>query len=291
MRYEGCEIAIFAKPNSSLASSFRKTSAKAGPKVENLAGQPVTVFQERIDDDDWTTFIAFPGPNLALACTNRAYLIEVLLRIGGKIDKRAFPEDLPEWALVNTHAPFWALWHYDKTQAALDPTSPFRDQSIIGIADKRASAIALTFESGNPSRAKVLYFSGVADVLEFLRKKTPLCMYIAGVVDSNSELPIHYRIRAPGVAEIEYELGDAIPPDPFTGVVMAALGHAAYFLSCRCGRSDCRQRFTIRVHPAASRPSQRQTRISGKPVCPPFDKYAGFDGLLRRSSPRDLMST
>jgi hypothetical protein len=54
-------------------------------------------------------------------------------------------------------------------------------------------------------------------------------MKIAGVVDSTANLPVRYRQAAPGVAEIEYELGDAIPADLFIAVVMQAFGHATYF--------------------------------------------------------------
>lgn len=163
-----------------------------------------------------------------LACTNRDYLGEVLQRIGGKAGKRALPDTLREWASLGNNASFWGLRHYDQAQSEWDPTSPFRDFNIIGIADKQASGITLTFALGE-RRAKISYFSGARDVIQFLQERTPLCMKVDGVTDSTANLPIVYRQAAPGVVEIEYQLGDAIPIDLFISVVLGAFGHAGYF--------------------------------------------------------------
>ncbi len=54
-------------------------------------------------------------------------------------------------------------------------------------------------------------------------------MKVDGVTDSTANLPIVYRQAAPGVVEIEYQLGDAIPIDLFISVVLGAFGHAGYF--------------------------------------------------------------
>jgi hypothetical protein len=229
MPYEGCQIAVLAKASSSRGPSFVKAAGSVALKTDNVAGQSVAVFQEKRDHDTWATLVAFPKPNLVLACTNRDYLSEVLQRIGGKIGKRALPDTLAEWTFVSTNASFWGLRHYDKTQAERDPTSPFRDFNIIGMADKQATAIALTFDSGKRNLAKISYFSSAGDILEFLQKRTPLSMKIEGVVDSTANLPVQYRQTAPGVAEIQYELGQAIPVDLFISVVMGAFGHAVYF--------------------------------------------------------------
>ena len=96
MPYEGCQIAVFAKASSNRGASFVKAAASVALKTDNMAGQSVTVFQEKRDDDTRTTFVAFPKPNLVIACTNRDYLSEVLQRIGGKIGKRALPDTLAE---------------------------------------------------------------------------------------------------------------------------------------------------------------------------------------------------
>jgi len=227
--YEGCQIAVLEKANTSRGASFLKESANGRLKTDNVAGQQVTVFQERLEDDIWTTFVAFPKPNLVLACTDRDYLREVLERIGGRIGKRALPDTLAEWSFVDTHASFWGLRHYDKSQAGRDPTSPFVDRNILGMSDRLATGVALTFDSGKRNAAKVSYFSGVSDILVFLQKQTPWSMQINGLVDATASLPIRYRQTAPGVAEIEYELGGTIPADAFILVVVSVFGHVIYF--------------------------------------------------------------
>ena len=64
------------------------------------------MFREQLEDDVWTTFVAFSKPNIAVAATNEEYLREVLARINGKRGARALPETLPEWEYVNSQAAF-----------------------------------------------------------------------------------------------------------------------------------------------------------------------------------------
>jgi hypothetical protein len=87
--------------------SFLKQSSSVALRVDSVAGQKIPVIEEKRDDDIWTTFVAFPKPNLVLACTNRDYLREVLERIGGKVGSRALSDTLAEWKLVGTEAPFF----------------------------------------------------------------------------------------------------------------------------------------------------------------------------------------
>jgi hypothetical protein len=75
----------------------------------------------------------------------------------------------------------------------------------------------------------ISYFSSTGDILGYLQKQTPLSMKIEGVVDPAANLPVSYRHVAPGVAEIKYELGGALPVDLFIGIAMGAFGHAVYF--------------------------------------------------------------
>ena len=227
-RYEGCEIALLAKSNSNRGAAFAEQSTSAALKTETVAGEAIREYQDKIDSDTWTLFVAFPKPNLVLACTNREYLSEVLQRVDGKVGPRALPDTLAEWKSVDLNAPFWALRHYDRSQAGRDPTSPFSDRSIIGIADRQAIGIGLSFDPVNRNLAKLTYFSAVSDILGFLQTKTPLSMHIAGMVDPSAKLPIRFRQTAPGVAEIEYELGGALSVDLFLPVVMAAFGHVVY---------------------------------------------------------------
>src|SRR6185295_10790975 len=131
------------------------------------------------------------------------YLREVLERIRGKAGERALRGTLAEWKFVDTKAPFWGLRHYDKSQARIDPTSPFVERNILGTADRQASGIAFGFDPGMGNGVTITYFSGTRDILGFL-KHTPLS--IGDLVDSKEDLPISYRQVAPGVAEIKYEV-------------------------------------------------------------------------------------
>jgi hypothetical protein len=228
MPYEGCQIAVLSEATVGRSDTFLKQSSSAVLRVESVAGQKIPVFEEKLENDTWTTFVAFPKPNLVLACTNRDYLSEVLERIGGKAGRRALSDTLAEWRFVGPHVPFWGLRHYDKSQAGLDPTSPFGDRTVLGVGDRQAVGIAYRFDPRTRNIVTISYFSGTANILEFLQKQTPLSMRSDGAVDSTANLPVGYSQVAPGVAEIKYELGGPLPVDQLIFVVMAELGHAVY---------------------------------------------------------------
>jgi hypothetical protein len=225
--YEGCQIAVLAEAVANRTDSFLKRFSKVVVKVDSVAGQGTPVFEEKLENDIWTTFVALPKPNLVLACTNRDYLHEVLERIGGKAGKRALSDTLAEWKYVGVEAPFWGLRHYDKSQAGIDPTSPFGDRTVLGAGDRQASGIAFRFDPRTRNVVTVSYFSGAKDILGFIQAETPLSMGDQ-VFDPLADFHVSYRLTAPGVAEIKYELGDALPVDRFIFVVMAEFGHAVY---------------------------------------------------------------
>jgi hypothetical protein len=228
MPYEGCQIAVLGEATVSRRDSFLQQSSGGALKVDSVAGQKIAVIEEKRDDDIWTTFVAFPKPNLVLACTNRDYLREVLERIGGKVGSRALSDTLAEWKFVGTEPPFWGLRHYDKSQAGQDPTSPFVDRTIFGLGDRQASGIAFRFDPKMGNVVTISYFSSTRDILGFLQKQTPLSMGVP-VDDPTASVPISYRQVAPGVAEIKYELGGEPPVDWFLAYAMGTFGHGAYF--------------------------------------------------------------
>jgi len=229
MPYEGCQIAVLAEATVNRRDSFLKRFSNVVVRVDSVAGQKIPVFEEKLENDIWTIFVAFPKPNLVLACTNRDYLRDVLERIGGKVGRRALGDTLAEWKFVGAEAPFWGLRHYDKSQAGIDPTSPFGDRTVLGAGDRQASGIAFRFDPRTRNVVTIYYFSGTKDILRFLQTETPLFMNMVADVDSPANLPVSYRLAAPGVAEIKYELGGALPVDVFVAVAMAAFGHAVYF--------------------------------------------------------------
>lgn len=227
--YEGCQIAVLKKASPARGASFRMKSAKVVLKTETIAGQLISVFQEMIENDLWTTLVVFPTPNVVAACTNRDYLREVVERIGGKAGKRALPDTLQEWAFVNTQASFWGLRHYDRSQAGLDPTSPLAGQNVLGVSDSQAIGVTVAFDAERQGKTTISYLSAATNILELLQKRTPLSMHVEGLVPSTENLPVHYRLVKNGVAEIEYELGDAIPAEAFALVMIGVFGHPVYF--------------------------------------------------------------
>jgi hypothetical protein len=229
MPYEGCQIAVMAEATVSRRDSLLKQVLSVAIRVDSIAGQRIPVFEEKHEDEVWTTFVALPKPNLVLACTNRDYLRDVLERIGGKGGRRALSDSLEEWKFVGHDAPFWGLRHYDKSQAGRDPTSPFVDRNIFGKGDRQASGIAFRFDPTIGKVVTISYFSSTSHILVFLQKETPLSMKIEGVVDTTADLPVSLRQVAPGVAEIKYELGGVLPVDLFIAIAMGAFGHGVYF--------------------------------------------------------------
>jgi hypothetical protein len=226
--HEGCQIAVLAVATATRTASFLKRFSNVAVRVDSVAGQKIPVFEEKLENDVWTTFVAFPKPNLVLACTNRDYLREVLERIGGKAGRRALSDTLAEWKFVGAEAPFWGFRHYDKSQAGIDPTSPFGDRTVLGAGDRQASGIAFRFDPRTRNVVTISYFSGMRDIIGFLQTQTPLSMNMVAEVDSPAKLPVSYRLAAPGVAEIKYEVGGALSIDVFIFIVMAVFGHAVY---------------------------------------------------------------
>jgi hypothetical protein len=122
--FKGCSVAVFEADITSRANSLLKDAGKRALRSEQIEGHQVAVFEEKREEDTWTTFFAFPKTNVAVTARDREYLQEVLARLNGKNGERALRGDLPEWSHVNIHAAFWALRHYDKKQAESDPTLP-----------------------------------------------------------------------------------------------------------------------------------------------------------------------
>jgi len=219
--YQGCDIAVFASDVNAHAKVFLKDSSDAVLKTEQIEGQQVIVFQEQLEEDTWTTFVAFPKPNIAVAASNEEYLREVLARINGKRGVRALPESLPEWKYVNTHAAFWALRHYDKKGASSDPTSPLAGQNSSVIADDHAIGLTFYFDPDKSKTATVVYLSGDEKSLLNVQKH----LFPIESEPGAREMHIRYREIAPGVVEGSYDLEHVESAEIFTFVLVALLGH------------------------------------------------------------------
>ena len=225
MPYEGCDIVVFVGDVSSLGDAFMRDSRNVGTKFEEGEGQRVAVFQEKLEEDVWTTLVAFPKPNVLVVATSRDYLRGVLARIGGAAGPRALPDALPEWKYVNTRARCWALRHYDKSQADLDPSSPIGAEKFADFPNDKAIGLVFNFDPVPGRGTTITYLSGAKDVLGIVQEGL---FPAESDPDSIKDLRIRYREIAPGVVQGSFDLVHSEPVWYFTFVLMAILGHGVY---------------------------------------------------------------
>jgi hypothetical protein len=224
MRYEGCEIVVFDSALTTDRDPFMR-NARLVARVEDVAGVRIAVFEEKVEDDTWTTFVAFPLSNIVLVATNMDYLHTVLVRMSGAIGPRALPETLPKWKYVNTRAPAWGLRHYQKLKADFDPSSPFSGQHAANVPDESAVGLTFSFEPAVSRVATVTYLSANKNSRQILQD------YL-GVADADSASPREFQIRlrqpAPDVTEGSVSLSLTEALDRFLFGLIAMLGHAVY---------------------------------------------------------------
>jgi hypothetical protein len=203
-----------------------KDSEDVGTKFEEVEGQRVAVFQEKLEEDVWTALVVFPKPGVLVVATNRDYLREVLARIGGATTgPRALPGKLPEWKYVNTRARCWGLRHYDQSQANLDPSSPMGGEKSANFPDDKAIGLVFNFDPVPGGGTTITYLSGAKDVLGIVQEGL---FPAESDPDSIKDLRIRYREIAPGVVQGSFDLVHSEPVWYFTFVLMAILGHGVY---------------------------------------------------------------
>ena len=225
MTYEGCDIVVFAHDVTSLGEAFMEESKGVATKFEEVEGQRVAVFEEKMEEDIWTTMVAFPKGNVLVVATNRDYLRGVLARMGGAGGPRALPDGLPEWKYVNMNDHAWGMRHYDKKQAEMDPSSPIGGKKSASFPDDKAIGVVFNFDAKQGRTATITYLSESKDVLAVVK---------AGLFppeaeeDSVKDLRIRYREIGPGVVRGSFDLVHSEPVWYFTFVLMAVLGHGVY---------------------------------------------------------------
>jgi hypothetical protein len=220
--FEGCEIAVFANDVSDQAASFLKASSNSTLRIDEVDGLKVAVFQDRLEEDIWTTFVAFPRKNIVVVATNEGYLRDVLARIRGTKGTRALPDSLPEWKYVNKKSPFWGLRHFDRTQSREDLTSPFRGARSEGIPDDQA--IGITFVT-NPAETRSAVINYLSDDKNVLQIVTEHLFPIELMEEGGKGLKARYRAVEPGVVQGSFDLSDTQSVSIFLLVLMAQLGH------------------------------------------------------------------
>jgi hypothetical protein len=224
--YEGCAIAIFADDLGDRWDSFMKVASPIALQVEELEGQKIVVFQEKSEEDIWTTFVAFPQKRVVLVATNRDFLREVLVRMRGAGGERAFPQTLPEWQFVNKRSQFWGLRHFDRRQAKEDPTSPFGGEKSANIPDEQAVGLTYQCDPRRERKVTLTYLSGEKSIMKMEKKRFPSIS--EGDPGATEGLHIQYHQLEPTVVQSTYEVNHSQSLSWFLFMFMASLGHAVY---------------------------------------------------------------
>jgi hypothetical protein len=222
--FEGCAIGVFASDITGHANSFMEDTPKGTLRMEQIEGHHVAVFQEKVEEDTWTTFVAFPKPNIAVAASNKEYLREVLSRLNGKGGERALPDTLSEWKHVNTRAAFWAVRHYDKKHAAMDPTLPIGGGRAGNLTDDKAIGLTFSFDPANSKTATITYLSGDKNIFQNVQKN----LFPLESEPGAREMHIRYREVERGIVEGSYDLTHIESAELLVFLLEGLLGHAIY---------------------------------------------------------------
>jgi hypothetical protein len=221
--FEGCTIVVFADDLGDDTSALVRETHKAALRVEEIQGLQVSIFQEKSEEDIWTTFVAFPNKRVVLVASDRDYLREVLTRLQGGTGKSALPDDLPEWKYITTESRFWGIRHYDQTQAKTDPTSPIRGRLTGKEPDEKAVGITFVFDPSRGRSATITYLSGDKDSAGKANELLKM-----GNAPEAKGLNIAVREIAPGVSQGTYSLERVEPADTFFFLLSNLFGHAIY---------------------------------------------------------------
>jgi len=168
--FEGCEIIEFKDEPGRNAETLKKLLGKLAKRKETLNGVEVLVYEEMLEQDLWTEFVASPRPNLFLAATNENYLKEVLNRMSHQAETRALPESLPEWKYVDRSAPYWAVRHLDLKGASHDPM-PFGGYQGGNAVDEQALGVAFSYSADAGKAPTITYLSANPEASRITREQ------------------------------------------------------------------------------------------------------------------------
>jgi hypothetical protein len=223
--FEGCALAIFQDDLDDRRDAFMKSAAQAAVRIEETEGQKVAVFEERMEQGNWTIFVTFPQKGVVLVATNERFLQEMLARMRGAEGVRALPDSLLEWKYVQKQAQFWGLRHFDKRQASEDPTSPFGGRKSANIPDDEAVGQTYQCDPSKGRNATLTYLSGPrAELRKIEESRFP----ISAEPKETARLHIQYLKIEPGVMRTTYDLSSMQPLNLFFFVFMANMGHGVY---------------------------------------------------------------
>jgi len=225
MRCEGCLVIVFIPTVSLDGAAFMRAAANSAVRFEEHNGTRVAVFEEKSEDDTWTTFVGFPRSNVAVVATNLDYLVALLDRMRVTPGNRGLPQDLSEWKHVNTNAPVWGVRHYLKQGAELDPSSPLLGQNAANVPDVNAVGVTFSFANAAERTATVDYLSTNPDVRRIL---SGYLMMEDPATAAPREFQMRLRQAGAGVLEASINLSATEAMQRLLFGLMAMVGHAIY---------------------------------------------------------------
>ena len=225
MRYEGCLVMVFVPTVSLDGAAFMRAAANSAVRFEEHDGTRIAVFEEKSEDDTWTTFVGFPRSNEAVVATNLDYLVALLDRMQGTPGTRALPPNLSEWKRVDTKAPVWGVRHYQKQGAELDPSSPLLGQNAANVPDANAVGVTFSFASAAERTATVDYLSTNPNVRRIL---SGYLMMEDATTAAPREFQMRLRQPGAGVLEASINLSATEAMQRLLFGLMAMVGHAIY---------------------------------------------------------------
>ena len=220
--YEGAAIVIFDSGAVYNSVELLQALRSSAMRSEEIEGAHVLVFQQKLEEDLWTQFVAFPEKGVLIVATDRGYLEEVLARRSA-VQRAALPDSLPEWKFVDRTEAYWGIRHYDKSQAQSDPSSPFGGQKGANFPDELAIGMGFSVSSTNSRRIVLTYLS--SDPV-MTAANSPLGI-LAASPDARGIDTRFLQIK-PGVVQASSSFTTIGSADTFLFFLEGYLGHAIY---------------------------------------------------------------
>jgi len=208
--YAGCHIFIFDDDLGGTGDSLMRSLLKDADATESLAGHKVARFEKRINDKDTQTrLFTRPKPDVLLFATDRAYLLDLLRRMSGKPQKRAFPKDLPHWKQLDPKSRYWAIRRYERKEQ-----------------DDAATGFVFSY---SPNDARQIRFREIVATDSSMKTSARILRKTFRLGESfGIDPPVEPSVReiSPGVIEMTLLLKDASAVYAFGLLLYVTLGHA-----------------------------------------------------------------
>jgi hypothetical protein len=227
MDYEGCAIAVFKDDVGRDGESLLNRHKAVAVNQEEIEGKVATIFEEDWEAI-WTLHVIFPQPDVLMVCSNRDYAQQVLQRMKQAALVRALPPDLPEWKYVNTSAPFWGLRHFDRSQAELDPSSPFSSEKTFNSPDEQGIGITFSFDPNLSNQVIATYLSGDPDIKRKLRGDEPSLYDHCCYEDTEEHVLVSSNQLRPGIIQYSFAFPTVAHLGLFFFGFEGMLGHGVY---------------------------------------------------------------